>query len=853
MKRKSYYLFALALPALLAGCQQEELVSNSANNDGMKLLENPIENFSLKVETSDDVQTRMTDGAQFEAGDEMGLVWFNPWYLDNQWVGGSSQDVWEQLDRPQFYANNRMTINAEADGSGVWTSDAVIMEGTHFAYFPFQTKWGDEYLQVKGGKEILKVYNAETQPVDVNDRLDWLMNHQTLLSPVYEFTEDNGGAGISEERAIRLELFSNRLNIQPVFENFPSDLTVHSFELKTVGNLNQGRYTAYDAFVTEAEILANKLPMSADFGGCNWATIGNPAISLADFYAPTKLTNSLTIEYTQDVTVTDDMDRFTFLLLPVNAANMPSKSWWTATASEIQLVAHTNYGDITINTVNGIFNANMTTKSDITLSQLYYNAENGDQVAAADQFVGLVGNAGTTRGGSATGSNNNKLITATFDFNDITFTLPEVCSNATLERALNMIKRYKNKLGDACPEKFTLQLCKQPVFTDLDFTGTLNDFMEETGLEISVTGYNTWTDEDGTLHTYSEITWKGNSKLDQVIHYTENFVADGATLTTNSEKKIVKITVLDGGKLANKGLVSTVMVEEGGSATNDGTITSVTNYGKVTNNQAVSAAEEDQPTITRLYNYNSVVNYATLSDVKSNVKADGTAATIELRDNTKKVGLGTLGSIFVVKAENAEVEGKLGIIKYDLDSATAADAGTDLAHALNNYATQITVDAAVTEIEAPESATFQNANGRKNDFDRAQITFEGNTEYSIDNKTATGSELALGEIVLKDGVTLTVSNAYYTGNNSGATESAYALVADDLTMGNNATVDVKEITSVVAKTLNIADGVTATVKTVAGKEMLSAFYYGTQFGDGTLTTSGNINTNIPTDCNKYFR
>ena len=351
----------------------------------------------------------------------------------------------------------------------------------------------------------------------------------------------------------------------------------------------------------------------------------------------------------------------------------------------------------------------------------------------------------------------------------------------------------------------------------------------------------------------SEITWKGNSKLDQVIPYTENFVADGATLTTNSEKKIVKITVLDGGKLANKGLVSTVMVEEDGSATNDGTITSVTNYGKVTNNQAVSAAAEDQPTITRLYNYNSVVNYATLSDVKSNVKADGTtAATIELRDNAKKVGLGTLGSIFVVNAKNAEDDGKLGIIKYDLDSATAADAGTDLAHALNNYATQITVDAAVTEIEAPESGVFKNANSTyKNDFDRAQITFEGNTEYSIDNNTATGSLLALGEIVLKEGVTLTVSNAYYTGNNSGATDSAYALVADDLTMGNNAVVDVKEITSVVAAALNIADGVTATVKTVKGEEMLSQFYYGTKFGNGDLTTSGNINTEIPASVKKY--
>ena len=39
--------------------------------------------------------------------------------------------------------------------------------------------------------------------------------------------------------------------------------------------------------------------------------------------------------------------------------------------------------------------------------------------------------------------------------------------------------------------------------------------------------------------------------------------------------------------------------------------------------------------------------------------------------------------------------------------------------------------------------------------------------------------------------------------------------------------------------------------TVKGKEMLSEFYYGTQFGDGDLTTSGNITTEIPASVKKY--
>ena len=801
----------------------------------MDLVENPIENFSLEVNIEDGIGTRMV-GNNFEVGDQMGLVWFNPWYNAGK----------NQLNSKEFYANNRMTISQNADGKGVWTSDAVIMEGTHFAYLPFQTAWEnqDEYpLQVKGGKDALQLYNETDQRDDVSNRLYWTYNHATYLSPAYEFTEDNGGAGISENRRIEMKIFSNRLSVKPVFENAPADLTVYSYEL--TAPTVYGR--TVNPFVTHAEILANKLPKSGDFGGCDWATL-NTTTKLTDFYTPVKYAQSLEVTYADEVKASE-APKFMFLMLPATSKTL-SYSSDNINASVIKMIAHTNYGDITISNVSGLFNENTMEESEISLSKLYYNGENISARQETNRFVGFIDVAGTTRG--LTGGVNGD-ITATFDFNNIVFKLPEVCSNATLERTLDMIKRYQNELGDACPPSFELALCNQPVFTDLDFTGTLNAFMEETGLEISVTGKNTWVDEDNTIHQYSEITWKGNSKLDQVIPYTENFVADGATLTTNSEKAITKITVQDGGRLTNNGQLGTVIVEEGGSATNNGTIKSVTNYGTVTNAMAATAAEEDQPTITTLVNYNNVINYATLSSVRRNMKEDNTtAATITLRDNTKKVGLGTLGSIFKVDASYAEGKSLLGNIVYDLDSTTPADAGTDLANALNNYATQITVDAAVTEIAAPESKVFQNGNSTyKNDFDRATITFEGSTEYSINNSTSTGSLLALGEIVLNKDVTLTVSNAYYTGNNSGATTSAYALVADELTMGNGSTVDVKEITTVVAAALNIADGVTAAVKTVGGEDMLSEFYYGTKFGNGTLSTSGNVNTEIPASVKKY--
>ena len=828
----------------MAACTQEELVTNDAGNNGLKLVENPIENFSLKVDIEDGIGTRMV-GNNFEVGDQMGLVWFNASY--NDYKG----DVISQTQNPNYYANNRMTISKDAAGDGVWTSDAVIMEGTHFAYLPFQTKWKNQEkypLQVKGGKEALRVYNETDQKDDVNNRLYWANNHATYLSPAYEFTEENGGAGISEKRRIGMKIFSNRLSIKPEFKNIPAGMVLYGYELRA------GEYSGktYAPFVTHAEILAHKLPKSEVFGGCNWATLNTtPKTKLSDFYKPVKHASSLSVTYANQIDPAQ-APKFMFLLLPALSETFPAHSGNAEKqASKIELVAHTNYGDIVIKNVTGRFDANMMTEKEILLSELYYNGAKVDEAKDATSFVGFVNIAGTTRGDADKDGN----IVATFDCNNIEFKLPEVCSNETLTRALDMIESYQTIMGDACRPSFELQLCHQPVFTDLDFTGTLNDFMEETKLEITVKGKSPWTDEDGTSHKYSEITWKGNSKLDQVIPNTENFVADGATLTTNSEKNIVKITVLDDGKLTNNGLVSTVTVEEGGSATNNGTIKTVINYGTVTNAMAATAAEEDQPTISSLSNYNRVTNYATLTSVVRNTKEDGTAATIELKDNTKKGSLGTLGSIFKVDASAAE-NGKLGlgIIKYDLDSTTPADAGTDLAHALNNYATQITVDAAVTEIEAPESTAFQNANcTRKNDFDRAQITFEGSTEYTIDNKTAEGSLLALGEIVLNEGITLTVSNAYYTGNNSGADVSAYALVTDVLTMGNNSIVEVKEITSVVANEVGIADGVSATLKT-QGKDKLSNLAYGTKFGNGKLTTEGDIATSVPNDINKkYFR
>ena len=837
MERRNY-LLALALPALLAACTQDELMTENANNDGLKLVENPIENFNLKVNVAEDVQTRVNTAAEWQVGDQMGLVWFNPYYVNG--------DQTLQLIKPQFYANNRMTISDGGSGTGVWTSDAVIMEGQHFAYFPFQTVWGEDYLQVKGGKEILKVYNTADQKDDVNNnnRLSWMMNHQTLLSPSYEFREDNGGAGISDERRIDLYLFSNRLNIKPKFINAPADLKVYSYELKA----SNGHNGTYGAFVTEAEILANELPSSTNFSGCNWATIDNKGVKLGKFYNPTKFTSSLEVTYAQEEGIdAAAAPKFAFLLLPADVDDLEWADKWDDN-SVIRLTAHTNYGDITISNVTGRFDANMTTESTISLSKLYYNKEDSQGMGskkAADTYVGFLGNAGTTRG-AETGDNGD--ITATFDYNTISIVLPEVCDETDLDRALKMIGNHKKLIGETY-NKQTITLCKHVTFENLDFSQTILDAEEETGVSIDVTGQK-WTDNEGNHVT--DITWVGDSKLDEYIPNTTNYVE--GTMTANSQvKNIATTTVREDGKLTNYGKAGKVTVEEGGELTNSGKIADVRNYGSVINAEAKTAEEADQPTISKLYNYNMVINYATISDVKRNMKMDNTTdATIELRNNTNKVPLGTLGSIFKVDATTAENDGKLGIIKYTLNAEDKWTAGTDLANALNNFATQITVDKDVKEIIAPESSTFKNINSKyKNDFGRAHVTFEGNTTYTINNKLTVNSVLVLGEIALNDGVTFTVRNAWATGNVANITEDqTYALATDLLTMSNSV-VDIKEATTVVAEFIGIAKGTTATINTT-GEETFSTLYYESKTAGASFTTNGFVSSDVPAAFNKYF-
>ena len=423
MTRKNY-LWALALPAMLAACTQDEFTAENANG-GLKLVETPIENFSLQVNIGDAADTRVdldeNGNQQWESGDHMGLAWYNPKYY---WEGEGIN----QLNSPAYFANNMMTINGTSEGS-LWTSDAVIMEGTHFAYFPFQTVWGDndKYLQVKGGQERLRVYNAEQQYDDINARLKWMVNHQTMLSPSYNFSQDNGLAGITNSRKVDLYLFSNRLNITPKFvgDNLPEDLQVLGYELKSTNA--EGDYSIFRPFAVTGEINANHMPSAEAFKQSDaWAAIDNCKTELESMYEAMKFVNTLSLDYVEgNVVKATDAHKFTFLLLPVNKYDYQKHRNDPADAI-IQLVAFTNYGYIVVDKVEGLFKSGTNIPEIVSLSKLFFNSDNGSNLQPADAYLGFVDNAGTTRGNTY-GVNGN--IVATFDFANIVYDLPCVKNN----------------------------------------------------------------------------------------------------------------------------------------------------------------------------------------------------------------------------------------------------------------------------------------------------------------------------------------------------------------------------------------------------------------------------------------
>lgn len=209
MKTK-YLLTALALAGGFAACTQEDVLVEQGNLQS-KVIEKSLGKLTFNV--TGDVESRMT-GAKWDNQDILGLMWFNPSYL----VEGDLTNMGNGM----LWANNPFYF---VEGSqSDFASKTNVMEGTHIAYYPYQTAWGDDKLQQIAGKEYLNIYASAEQQTNLTDRYDWMREHTNMFSKVHELTGDK--AGLSKTNEIAMKQFNNIITVTPYFENMPADLTV---------------------------------------------------------------------------------------------------------------------------------------------------------------------------------------------------------------------------------------------------------------------------------------------------------------------------------------------------------------------------------------------------------------------------------------------------------------------------------------------------------------------------------------------------------------------------------------------------------------------------------------------------
>ena len=126
MKKK--ILFALAMPALLAACTNEEIAeiqsSEMSEVVGAELVSN-----GMTINFGENAQSRMTAAGTFDDSDKLGLGWVTtegPSTVQNK-------DVQPNLNK--LYANHLFVKDGEADGA--FTTYSNVYTGWHFAYYPY--------------------------------------------------------------------------------------------------------------------------------------------------------------------------------------------------------------------------------------------------------------------------------------------------------------------------------------------------------------------------------------------------------------------------------------------------------------------------------------------------------------------------------------------------------------------------------------------------------------------------------------------------------------------------------------------------------------------------------------------
>ena len=797
MKTKNL-LYAMALPVLFGACAQDEFENVVKPSDNLLATEG-VNIGQVAISVGEKAETRLGQSGSgawnvWNTDDNIGAVQYAFYRLNGNRVQASPVGT--------MVAQHPMTLE---EGS-LFRGHTDFFEGDYFVYYPLQTKWiGDENIQKNYG-ENLQVYSPTTQEDNVDEHNKWVSENALQLSGARPIKGDD--AGLNKGVNFTLKQFSNYLSFvnkdgkgAPEIKNRPSDLVVYSYTLKTFSKEEAANYgldgnnygsTLVEPFASMAEINGEKMPQDDSFLYENGWSCGEMTtkIKSGDFYNAKEFTNEIELEVKSnsgDYVTEQNACSFTFTLLPVAQKNLTAGQIGTTgdiqwgDQGKIYLVANTNYGVILQDVVyvsddklgQGVNGYDQET----TLSEIYWGKDNW----TASKFEGLMNVAGR-----------NIICAVEFDFLNVVHNYPyEVCDNQSLNEAITWINNLKKKLGDSYTQQ-TLQLCANPTFKNLDIPAYLVKKVAD-GVEVKFQQA-----EGGSAVTFlGNCTLADNTLLEDYAGTNTKYIVGNdktsGMLTVPAGSNIARtIYVAEKGELHNNGTIAVVQVYSNKANYNNGTIKKATVHegGRLANGGA-DMENGRQTVIKELNNEGHVSNYATIDKVASN---SGTIV-LEKSNNGNQFAIGDV--------EN--YDDMTGSIEYTVNANEAlsdankrhTESGVDMMKALDNFATQVTINADVVDIR-------DYADGFK--YGRSEIIIAQNSELAVNGYTPSKYDvmLAVAKITINEGVKFTVTN--WNADMSDYKGMAQAIEAKTFELNSGCTLYVNDKTNVYSKLFDYKGG-----------------------------------------------
>lgn len=313
MKTK-HILTAIALPALLAACSQDEDLSSALSEKDFSNIPTVDANFTASV-TENDPATRMATKFGWEKGDKVGLAWLGTDAFGETVAAGKVV-----IDGKAYQNHPLFCTDAVAKS---FKTETMLYVGSYYAYMPFN----EEVTLIAPIK-----FNASEQELTTTS--DSYAKKAIYISPkLAVLTAETAGMG--KNTKLELSRLSNAATVNLTFGN-----TSKFTDLKVTGiSLNAKKADDNSVLPASFEYEPTKDATVED-----WSKLESSAIvngTEANFFGsagPAKATAGA-IKATSKAGLAIVDNKLTTYILTLPA---------TETATKLDVIVTTNYGDITV-------------------------------------------------------------------------------------------------------------------------------------------------------------------------------------------------------------------------------------------------------------------------------------------------------------------------------------------------------------------------------------------------------------------------------------------------------------------------------------------------------------------------